>query len=74
MLMSDPDRITCTTCKGADREEVLVLCGNEGGTVGCGAACHIDCMEPAMRSIPKDDWLCPRCQLAQERFSHYMRA
>ncbi|KAL6649792.1 hypothetical protein ACP70R_014016 [Stipagrostis hirtigluma subsp. patula] len=57
----NPENLTCSVCGRKDREEVMLICGDEEGTVGCGIGMHIDCCDPPMEAVPDDDWLCPKC-------------
>jgi len=40
-----------------DEEECMLLCD------GCGTGWHTMCLMPKLTSIPRGDWLCPRCVL-----------
>lgn len=57
----DTDKITCQACGCSDRGEVMLICGDEGGSVGCGVGMHIDCCDPPLESVPEEDWFCPTC-------------
>ena len=53
-----------------DNEDQCEMCGNGGELLccdGCPAAFHLYCLEPKMKTIPKDDWYCPQCVARQER-------
>ncbi|KAL6184891.1 hypothetical protein ACLB2K_046290 [Fragaria x ananassa] len=53
--------IPCVVCGSCDRGEVMLICGNESGSVGCGIGTHIDCCSPPLEDIPEGDWFCPKC-------------
>ncbi|KAI9400124.1 hypothetical protein POPTR_002G197400v4 [Populus trichocarpa] len=55
------DDIACEVCCSCDRGEDMLICGDECGSVGCGAGIHIDCCDPPLESIPEEDWFCPKC-------------
>lgn len=57
----DSDNITCQVCGSADRGEVMLICGDESGSVGCGVGTHIDCCDPPLGSVPEEDWFCSKC-------------
>ncbi|KAL6901948.1 hypothetical protein ACP4OV_004824 [Aristida adscensionis] len=58
----DPENLTCSVCGRKDREEVMLICGDEDGKIGCGIGMHIDCCDPPLEAVPEDDWLCPKCE------------
>ncbi|XP_055847454.1 lysine-specific demethylase lid [Episyrphus balteatus] len=45
----------CHICNRGDSEENMLLCD------GCDDSYHTFCLIPALGSIPKGEWLCPRC-------------
>ncbi|XP_072982927.1 BRCT domain-containing protein At4g02110 [Typha latifolia] len=55
------DDICCTVCGSRDRGEVMLICGDEGGTTGCGIGTHIDCCDPPLEAVPEGDWFCSSC-------------
>ncbi|XP_074559775.1 BRCT domain-containing protein At4g02110 [Curcuma longa] len=55
------DDLRCAVCGLSDRGEVMLICGDEAGTVGCGIGTHIDCCDPPLESVPQDDWFCSKC-------------
>lgn len=57
----DSSDIACQVCQSHDRGEVMLICGNEDGSVGCGVGMHIDCCDPPLEGIPDEDWFCPKC-------------
>ncbi|KAK1614536.1 hypothetical protein QYE76_020053 [Lolium multiflorum] len=64
----DPaDDLSCSVCGSTDRGEVMLICGSEDGSVGCGAGMHIDCCDPPLECVPDDDWLCPKCDLSKAK-------
>ncbi|OAY69751.1 BRCT domain-containing protein, partial [Ananas comosus] len=63
----DDDDISCTVCGSRERGEVMLICGNEGGTVGCGIGTHIDCCNPPMEAIPEGDWFCAKCSISRAK-------
>jgi remodeling and spacing factor 1 len=46
----------CRVCSKSDRPEVLLLCDD------CDDAYHIECLRPALISVPDGDWFCPLCE------------
>ncbi|KAL5863012.1 hypothetical protein ACOSQ3_000526 [Xanthoceras sorbifolium] len=58
---SDSYDTICKVCKSSDRGEVMLICGDEGGSVGCGVGTHIDCCDPPLESVPEEDWFCAKC-------------
>ncbi|KAI4349726.1 hypothetical protein L6164_010286 [Bauhinia variegata] len=36
--------------------EVMLICGNESGSVGTGIGTHIDCCDPPLKHVPEEDW------------------
>ncbi|KAM7274964.1 hypothetical protein ACFE04_016830 [Oxalis oulophora] len=54
--------VPCEVCGSLDRGEVMLLCGNESGSIGCGVGTHIDCCDPPLEEIPEEDWFCPNCR------------
>lgn len=64
-LMTPPDDnsndIACQVCGSRDRAEVMLMCGDESGSVGCGTGTHIDCCDPPLEDVPEDDWFCHKC-------------
>ncbi|PKA56673.1 BRCT domain-containing protein [Apostasia shenzhenica] len=61
-----PDDLTCTVCGSRDRGEVMLVCGDEAGELGCGTGTHIDCCDPPLHAVPDDDWFCPSCSRVEE--------
>ncbi|KAK1278899.1 BRCT domain-containing protein [Acorus gramineus] len=53
--------ISCVVCGSRDREEVMLICGDQEGAVGCGVATHIDCCDPPLKAVPDEDWFCSSC-------------
>ena len=49
-------------CGSRDRGEVMLICGDENGSSGCGIGTHIDCCDPPLEEIPQEDWFCPNCR------------
>ncbi|XP_030555130.1 lysine-specific demethylase lid [Drosophila novamexicana] len=45
----------CHICNRGDVEECMLLCD------GCDDSYHTFCLLPPLSSIPKGEWLCPRC-------------
>ncbi|KAL8094514.1 hypothetical protein AgCh_036154 [Apium graveolens] len=57
----DENDLPCQVCGSRDRGEEMLICGNESHTKGCGIGTHIDCCDPPLLDIPKEDWFCPKC-------------
>ncbi|KAF8394643.1 hypothetical protein HHK36_020859 [Tetracentron sinense] len=55
------DDITCKVCGSRDKGEVMLICGDESGSVGCGVGTHIDCCDPPLDDVPNEDWFCSKC-------------
>ncbi|KAL0927829.1 hypothetical protein M5K25_002043 [Dendrobium thyrsiflorum] len=53
--------IKCVVCGSPDRGELMLICGDEAGTGGCGVGTHIDCCDPPLVKVPEDDWFCSSC-------------
>ena len=49
----------CMGCGSMSDEEHFLLCDNEKIKDKHGA--HLHCLDPALKSIPKTDWFCPKC-------------
>lgn len=58
---SGSNDITCQVCGSGDREDVMLICGDESGSLGCGIGIHIDCCDPPLDNVPEEDWFCPKC-------------
>ncbi|XP_042518273.1 BRCT domain-containing protein At4g02110-like [Macadamia integrifolia] len=56
-----PEDLTCQVCGSRDRGEVMMICGDEGGSKGCGIGMHIDCCDPPLEDVPEEDWFCSKC-------------
>ncbi|WOL08451.1 BRCT domain-containing protein [Canna indica] len=54
-LKESTEDLRCVVCGSRDMGEVMVICGDEVGTMGCGIDVHIDCCDPPLESIPKGD-------------------
>lgn len=54
------EEISCVICGRSDREDVMLLCGDDNGS-GCGTAMHIDCCKPPLAKVPAHDWYCAQC-------------
>ncbi|KAF5726361.1 BRCT domain-containing protein [Tripterygium wilfordii] len=59
--------ISCQVCGCSDREEVMLICGDEAGSVGCGVGMHIDCCDPPLENVPEEDWFCPECRTTPKK-------
>ncbi|XVF72721.1 hypothetical protein PTKIN_Ptkin12aG0143000 [Pterospermum kingtungense] len=58
---SESDDLTCQVCSSSARGEVMLICGDESGSLGCGVGRHIDCCDPPFEDVPEEDWFCPNC-------------
>ncbi|KAJ8899080.1 hypothetical protein K2173_010233 [Erythroxylum novogranatense] len=56
--------VACEVCGCRDRGEIMLICGDESGSIGCGVGMHIDCLDPPLEDIPGDDWFCPKCSIS----------
>ncbi|BFG43485.1 hypothetical protein CerSpe_297590 [Prunus speciosa] len=61
--------IPCVVCGSVERGEVMLICGNESGSVGCGVGTHIDCCNPPLEDVPEGDWFCPKCSRSKNSTS-----
>ncbi|XP_057424278.1 BRCT domain-containing protein At4g02110 [Lotus japonicus] len=57
--------IPCQVCGSRDRGDVMLICGDESGSLGCGIGTHIDCCDPPLPEVPEEDWFCPKCSSTQ---------
>ncbi|XP_076958895.1 BRCT domain-containing protein At4g02110-like [Bidens hawaiensis] len=57
----DGDDVACEVCGSRDQGEEMLICGDEGGLVGCGVGTHIDCCDPPLEDVPDEDWFCVKC-------------
>lgn len=55
------DDVACRVCRSRERGDVMLICGDESGSVGCGMGTHIDCCDPPLTAVPEEDWFCPKC-------------
>jgi topoisomerase (DNA) II binding protein 1 len=61
----DDDDVACQVCGSRERGDVMLICGDESGSVGCGVGTHIDCCNPPLTVVPEEDWFCPKCSSTQ---------
>jgi len=47
--------MVCEICKSPERADVMILCD------GCTDGYHLDCLRPALDSVPEGNWLCDGC-------------
>ncbi|KAK8554673.1 hypothetical protein V6N13_093648 [Hibiscus sabdariffa] len=59
---TESNDITCQVCGSGERGEVMLICGDNNGSVGCGTGTHIDCCDPPLDVVPEEDWFCPKCR------------
>ncbi|KAL9239749.1 hypothetical protein vseg_014042 [Gypsophila vaccaria] len=59
--VSDDLDLACQVCGLSDRADVMLVCGDESGSTGCGVGTHIDCCNPPFDDVPDEDWFCPKC-------------
>jgi topoisomerase (DNA) II binding protein 1 len=62
---NDDDDVACQVCGSRERGDVMLICGDESGSVGCGVGTHIDCCNPPLTVVPEEDWFCPKCSSTQ---------
>ncbi|CAL5208849.1 unnamed protein product [Lathyrus oleraceus] len=60
------DDVACQVCGSRERGNVMLICGDESGSVGCGVGTHIDCCNPPLTAVPEEDWFCPECSSAKK--------
>ncbi|KAF9619989.1 hypothetical protein IFM89_010605 [Coptis chinensis] len=53
--------ISCQNCGSHDRGDVMLICGDDTGSFGCGVGTHIDCCNPPLGAVPEEDWFCQNC-------------
>jgi hypothetical protein len=58
-LVTVPQEWPCDGCGRPDREDEMVLCD------ACDGGWHIDCLSPALTSVPVGEWFCPACAVTQ---------
>lgn len=58
----DDEGDVCCKCHSANDGDKMLLCGPNDHT--CSYACHIYCMDPPLKRLPKGDWFCPECKAA----------
>ncbi|XP_067902845.1 PHD and RING finger domain-containing protein 1 isoform X2 [Heterodontus francisci] len=51
----EEDVTNCEVCGRSDREDSLLLCD------GCDSGYHLDCLTPALHTVPVEEWFCPEC-------------
>ncbi|XP_078076972.1 uncharacterized protein phrf1 isoform X2 [Mustelus asterias] len=51
----EADVTNCEVCGRSDREDSLLLCD------GCDSGYHLDCLTPALNTVPVEEWFCPEC-------------
>ncbi|XP_048477472.1 PHD and RING finger domain-containing protein 1-like [Rhincodon typus] len=51
----EEDVTNCEVCGRSDREDSLLLCD------GCDSGYHLDCLTPALNTVPVEEWFCPEC-------------
>ncbi|XP_041054016.1 PHD and RING finger domain-containing protein 1 isoform X2 [Carcharodon carcharias] len=51
----EEDVTNCEVCGRSDREDSLLLCD------GCDSGYHLDCLTPALDTVPVEEWFCPEC-------------
>ncbi|XP_057446230.1 uncharacterized protein LOC130738287 isoform X2 [Lotus japonicus] len=52
-------------CGSRDRGDVMGICGDESGSLGCGIGTLTDCCDPPLPEVPEEDWFCPKCSSTQ---------
>lgn len=68
-LDDDGGNLSCIVCGSTDRGDVMLICGDDSGSAGCGIGAHIDCCDPPLKSVPKEDWFCPSCSKSKKNSS-----
>uniref|UniRef100_UPI00398F6464 PHD and RING finger domain-containing protein 1 isoform X2 n=1 Tax=Pristiophorus japonicus TaxID=55135 RepID=UPI00398F6464 len=53
----EEDVTNCEVCGRSDREDSLLLCD------GCDSGYHMDCLNPALHTVPVEEWFCPECAI-----------
>ncbi|KAJ0797208.1 putative chromatin regulator PHD family [Helianthus annuus] len=54
--------VACEVCGARERGDEMLICGDEGGSIGCGVGTHIDCCDPPLADVPEEDWFCSKCR------------
>ncbi|XP_038663935.1 PHD and RING finger domain-containing protein 1 isoform X1 [Scyliorhinus canicula] len=57
----EEDVTNCEVCGRSDREDSLLLCD------GCDSGYHLDCLTPALDTVPVEEWFCPECAVNNPR-------
>lgn len=65
--IDDDNDTACQVCGSRDRGDVMLICGDESGSVGCGVGVHIDCCDPPLKDVPEEDWFCSECSETRNR-------
>jgi hypothetical protein len=47
--------MACEVCNSPEMADTMLLCD------GCNTGWHMQCLEPAVKTVPKGYWLCPTC-------------
>lgn len=50
-----PPDLPCEVCGSPDNEHEMLLCDS------CNAGYHMGCLQPILKKVPADEWICPRC-------------
>jgi RNase H-like domain found in reverse transcriptase/Reverse transcriptase (RNA-dependent DNA polymerase)/Integrase zinc binding domain/PHD-finger/Integrase core domain len=51
-----PPDLPCEVCGSPDEEHEMLLCDS------CNAGYHMRCLNPPLKKVPVDEWICPRCK------------
>ncbi|ODQ54061.1 PLU-1-domain-containing protein [Saitoella complicata NRRL Y-17804] len=52
----------CEACGRGDHAPSILLCD------GCDSGYHMGCLDPPLKSIPKNEWYCPKCLVGTGEF------
>lgn len=52
----EAENAICMICGQGNMEEKMLLCD------GCDDGYHFDCLQPPLKGVPTEDWLCTRCE------------
>jgi histone demethylase JARID1 len=50
------ENIVCTVCGKGDKPDKLLICDNH-----CNRGTHMDCLNPPLKKVPKNEWYCDYC-------------
>ncbi|ORX58008.1 JmjC-domain-containing protein, partial [Hesseltinella vesiculosa] len=55
---ADSDQLACAVCHSSERKDELLECDD------CERGYHMSCLDPPLKTAPKDEWYCYKCLIA----------